>query len=174
VVASVHLNLDNFPEAIRLKQESLQILQSIYGNEHDYIAGTLDSLGNMYLKSSDQSAAGQAFAESLAIMETLLTADHPSLAYPLTSLGRLSLQQNQLNDALAYLDRAYALRFDGLPENHWLIGLTGELLGDTYLVLGQAAEAKSYYEIAKRCFTTTFGDTDERAQAVATKLNNLN
>ena len=105
-------------ESAETYREVLKIFRQEYGNDNFYIAGILQSYGNVYLKMEDYGRAEEIIRESLEHSERLLPADHIRQAYPLTGLAEALRGQSRFDEALIYAERAFNLRNDLLPADN--------------------------------------------------------
>lgn len=109
---------NKFDEAAETYQEILTIFREEYGNDNFYIAGILQSYGNVYQRMEDYQQAEIIMRESLEHSERLLPANHIRQGYPLKGLADALVGQHRFDEALPLAERAYTLRRDLLPDDN--------------------------------------------------------
>lgn len=141
-------------EAAETYREVLAIFREEYGNENFYIAGILQSYGNVYLRMEDYERAETIIRESLEHSERLLPAGHIRQAYPLKGLADALRGQNRFEEALPYAERSYEIRNETLHADH------PELIGSQYSLghclwnLGRRDEAEPHLGAALAFYQT--------------------
>jgi serine/threonine-protein kinase len=141
-------------EAIETYRDVLDIFREEYGNENFYIAGILQSYGNVYLKMEEYEQAETIIRESLEHSERLLPADHIRQSYPLKGLADALRGQNRFEEALPYAERAYILRNEQLPAGNSELMNTRHTLGLCLWNLGRRDEAEPHLRDALAFFRT--------------------
>jgi signal transduction histidine kinase len=111
-------------------------------------ASTLNTLGRIYLKTSDYTHAMQSFAESLGIAEKFDNEELTAATYKNMSI--VYFEQHDYEKALTSCSKAFSIfdRINNLPEKALLLKLTG----DNYLEMGDSAKATKYYNAALPVF----------------------
>jgi len=115
--ARAYAGADSLEEAAKTYRDVLKIFREEYGNDNFYISGILQSYGNVFLRMGDYIRAEEIIRESLEHGERLLPSDHIRLSYPLKGLADALRNQGRFDEALAYAERAYALR-SALPDDN--------------------------------------------------------
>lgn len=142
--ARAYSGANRFEEAADTYREVLAIFREEYGNENFYIAGILQSYGNVYLKLEEYERAEAVMRESLEHSERLLPAGHIRQAYPLKGLADALRGQNRFDEALTYAEQSYEIRNETLNADH------PELIGSRYTLgvclwnLGRRDEAEPH------------------------------
>lgn len=139
-------------EAAETYRDVIAIFREEYGNENFYIAGILQSYGNVYLRMEDFTRAEEIIRESLEHSERLLPADHIRQAYPLKGLADALRGQNRFEEALPYAERAFALRSEQLPADNTDLMNTRFTLGLCLWNLERQDEAESHLQDALAFF----------------------
>jgi len=135
-----------FPQ--KKEQASIDSLQAILArtlkDPSPQRAAALNSLGRIYLNTSDYTHAMQSFSESLAIAERLNNEDLTAATYKNMSI--VYFEQHDYLKALASCSKAFSIyeRKNNLEEK----ALIMKLIGDNYLQLGDSAKATRYYNDA--------------------------
>jgi len=166
-VSKMYTRLKQLDKAIHYKLESVNMLKKVLGIKHYYVVGSLSALGLMYIANHQFKLAEVAFIESIDISQSMDSSDSPRIAYPLTGMGKLMLKTNQLERALSYLKRAYAIRTKQLPPGHRLTMATAAFLGEAYLRMGDKSQARQYLEQALKGFTKIYGSNHERTSRIS-------
>ncbi|MDZ7756003.1 tetratricopeptide repeat protein [Rhodohalobacter sp.] len=149
--ARAYSGADRLEEAAETYRDVLAIFREEYGNENFYIAGILQSYGNVFLRMGDYSRAETIIRESLEHSERLLPADHIRQSYPLKGLADALRKQGRFEEALSYAERAYALRSELPGDNVSLIGARFTL-GICLWNLNRQDEAESHLNDALAFF----------------------
>ena len=151
--ARAYSGSDRLEEAAETYRDVLEIFREEYGNENFYIAGILQSYGNVYLRMGDYSRAEAIIRESLEHSERLLPADHIRQSYPLKGLADALRKQGRFEEAILHAERAYALRSDLPGDNVDQIGARFTL-GICLWNLNRRDEAESHLNDALAFFKT--------------------
>lgn len=127
-------------EADEFLKKALVIQEDKLGDKHKDIAQTL---GLIALNDSKRKPA---YAEAvlrraLSIREQELSPEHPEVAMTLHQLATVCLGQEKLIEAARYYEQALEIRKNHLPENHSGIISVLNLLGYTYLRMGDHVRA---------------------------------
>jgi len=88
-------DLGNYPKALELNLQDLEITEQLYGKEHSNYAISLNNLALNYSKLGDYSKALEVNLQSLRILEENFGKEHP---YYVTSLNNLALTYSKLGD----------------------------------------------------------------------------
>ncbi|NBC26671.1 MAG: tetratricopeptide repeat protein [Bacteroidetes bacterium] len=144
-------------EAAETYRDVLAIFRDEYGNENFYIAGILQSYGNVHLKMEDYTRAEEIIRESLEHSERLLPADHIRQAYPLKGLADALRGQNRFEEALPYAERAFVLRNQQLPADNANLMSSRFTLGLCLWNLDRRDEAEPHLREALAFFRTNPG-----------------
>lgn len=141
-------------EAAETYREVLTIFREQYGNDNFYIAGILQSYGNVFLEMGNFTRAEAIMRESLEHSERLLPVEHIRQAYPLKGMADALNGQKRFAEALTYAGRAYALRHNQLADDSPLLASTRHTLGYCLWQLGRREEAESHLRSALAFYTT--------------------
>jgi eukaryotic-like serine/threonine-protein kinase len=141
-------------EAAETYQDVLAIFREEYGNDNFYIAGILQSYGNVYLRMEDYIRAESIMRESLEHSERLLPAEHIRQGYPLKGLADVLRGQGRYEEALGYAERAFLIRDESLPPNNSDVMMSRYTLGLCLWNLDRRDEAESHLRDAYAYFQT--------------------
>jgi eukaryotic-like serine/threonine-protein kinase len=139
-------------EAAETYREVLDIFRQEYGNENFYVAGILQSYGNVFLQMKDYRQAETVIRESLEHSERLLPADHIRQAYPLKGVADALRGQQRFEEALRYAERAFLLRNELLPPDNPELMNTRHTLGLCLWNLNRRSEAEPHLREALAFF----------------------
>jgi tetratricopeptide (TPR) repeat protein len=98
--------VEQYEQAERAFERSLQIREEFYGPEHPEVAGTLTSLARFYGDQGRYDEAEQLLQRALAIHEQLDDGRHPGVALDLAHLGALYVVQGSYAEARPFYERA--------------------------------------------------------------------
>jgi eukaryotic-like serine/threonine-protein kinase len=120
-------NLGRYGEARTYMIEALGLVERTRGPDHPDVAGMLNNLAYSYRVDHRYDEAAETYRRSLAVYEKALGPRHPLLAYPLVGLGITALERGRPAEAIAPLERAYALRRAGEVQPKDRAGSTFQL-----------------------------------------------
>jgi tetratricopeptide (TPR) repeat protein len=143
--ADVLVQLEKYPEAIRLYQESLATDRQRGPDGAAVLAQTLDSLGSAYFYSGDLAAAEPAFREGLKIREQIFGMHHALTAISLDLLGVLLYQSGRYEEALTYYRQALPIHREVYGAEHPELATIMNNLGRAALMSGQIDEAEPLF-----------------------------
>ena len=104
-----------------LLRESLGVRRRILGEDHPYVAVSLNELAGARLATGDVDAATDLFERALALRRRVLDEGHPHIAYSLVGLGRAYMEAGRTSGAEPLFREAIQIREAALPDDHELI-----------------------------------------------------
>ena len=131
-------------KAAETYRDVIAIFRQEYGNENFYIAGLLQSYGNVFIRMGDYGQAETVISESLEHSERLLPEGHLRHAYPLKGMADALKGQKRYSEALTYAERAFQIRGPQLPESDPLLISTRHILGYCLWQLDRRDEAEPH------------------------------
>lgn len=144
MLANVHRDLYNFPQAEDYAARSLGYRRKSLGDEHPETATALGALSTLQYHFGDYAAAEEGFVAAIAVWEKLAEPEYGrTIALALDRLGRIRHELGDFVTADQHFREALALQERLLAKNHSFIGVT---LGDfarNSLRLGRLQEAES-------------------------------
>jgi eukaryotic-like serine/threonine-protein kinase len=152
--ARTYLGGGRLQEAAETYRDVIAIFREEYGNENFYIAGILQTYGNVYLRMEDFVRAEEIIRESLQHSERLLPENHIRLGYPLKGLADALRGQNRFEEALPYAERAFTLRSEQLPTDNADLMSSRFTLGLCLWRLDRREEAETHLVEALAFFRT--------------------
>jgi serine/threonine-protein kinase len=156
-------------ESAETYRDVLEIFREEYGNDNFYIAGILQSYGNVYMRMEDYALAEEIMREALEHSERLLPPDHIRQAYPLKGLADALRSQQRCSEAMPYAERAFTLRSNQLPEDHPDLITTRYTLGRCLWDLDRREEAEDHLRDA----LAFFRDNPDRFETQIGELEEL-
>ena len=183
-------------EAIEAAEKVLAIEREVYGDVHEDVAGSLETLADIHEELAAWGAARKAREEVVAITTTLLGAEHHKVTDARLSLtnvetlaqltaeqrqrlanaAKLNLQvvglygQGKPQEAISLAQQVCTTQKEVLGEEHPDYATTLNNLAALYRSMGDYAKAEPLYVQARDVFSRVLG---EEHPSYATSLNNL-
>lgn len=147
-----HEQLGDYPEAARVLEEALQILEDRFGSEHVEIARALNVLSIVVERQGDLAESERLLTRALEIRRKLLGEDHPDFARAASNLAILLRRRGELERAEAMYYQALETQRRGFGEGHPEIARTLNNLGVLLRYKGdlEASEARHREALAIR------------------------
>jgi len=136
---------------------ALQLRQSIFGNESEEAAASLNDLGLVYGQ-TDVDKALTYYEQALAVYEKLHQKDHPKIAIAKTNIGLMYLKSELYGDAVNNFESAQAIWKKNYPYGHPNEALALANLGQTYKRMHDNKASLGYYEKALAIYKKSYGD----------------
>lgn len=148
-------------DAEPLLRRALAVLEQNLGTEHPGVAGALGELGNANLALGRNAAANTYFERQVKLLESAYGTTDARLSTPLTNLAELKAQNNQLDEALAALQRVRTIAAsDAVPEA-FKADAASRLAG-VLVKQGSHKQAHSLYSEALEIYTRALAPEDTR------------
>ena len=157
-------------EAIPLAQEALRIRQQVLGDEHPYVAASLDHLAGLYESMGRYEAAEPLLNQALEMNKRLLGDEHPLVATSLNNLAGFYRAMGRYEAAEPLYTQALEMFRKLLGDEHPSVATSLNNLAFLYESMGRYEEAEPLYTQALEMFRKLLGDEHP---SVATSLNNL-
>jgi CHAT domain-containing protein/tetratricopeptide (TPR) repeat protein len=138
----------DFLEVDPLEQEALGILRRGLGENHPYVAATLNGLGAEHFKAGRYGPAEAVLRQALAAHLATVGENDPDTAQVLNNLGMVFLETRNLAAAEQHFRRAFGIRQATLGEDHPDTVDSNAALARIYKEIGRPVEA---IEIYRRC-----------------------
>lgn len=150
-----------YQDAVPLAERVVALTEEQYGDKARELVNPLTNLGTVHHRLGNHKAAEPAYLRSVEILEAVSATDR-LLLRPLQGLGETYNSLEQYDDARLVLKRAVDLsrNLDGLYNLEQLVIV--EPLIQSYVALGQEADAEKESQYAFRVAETAFGRTDAR------------
>ncbi|CAH1226711.1 TTC28 [Branchiostoma lanceolatum] len=165
-------------KAINYYEQSLQMMQSIYGVDtvHPHIASSLNNLGAVWSDLGDYRKAINYYQQSLKMNQGIYGEDtvHPEIASYLNNLGVLWGKLGDCRKAVSYYKQSLQMRRRIYGENtaHPDIADTLNNLGVAWVMLGDYKNAISHYEESLQMKRSIYGEGTAHTD-IAFLLNNF-
>jgi len=170
VLTRVHQSLGLYPDALTVAERSLETRRSLFGTEHESVAASLNSLGEVRRRIGDYRAAERAHHEALELQRRLFGPEHESVATSLNYLGEVRRHQGDYAGAESLHREALAMRRQLLGNEHPDVATSLNDLGEARRRLRDFAGAAAYHAEALSLRRELYGDNHP---SVAASLNNL-
>ena len=159
-----------YAEAEAFFQQSLQIMEQVFGPDHPDVANSLIGLAVLYSEQGKYAEAEPLYQRALRIQEQTLGPDHPDVAYPLLNLASLYKEQGKYAEAEPLYQRCLHIREQALGSDYPDVAYPLYGLANLYSEQGKNIEAESMYQRALVILEQAFGQDHPQ---VASPLNNL-
>jgi len=136
---------------------ALQLRQTIFGNESEETAASLNDLGLVY-GSTDADKALDYYEKAKAVYEKMYNTDHPKIAVANTNIGLMYFNLKLYGDAINNFESALSIWRKKYPEGHSNEALVLVNLGRAYQQLKNDKAAIEYYEKALVLYKKNYGN----------------
>jgi len=160
----------NFSEAARVGEEVLQLLRTVFGDEHSHTAKAMNNLGLMYLSMGEYTKAEPLLSQCLKIHQKVLGEEHRETATNLNSLGILYERQFDYSKAEPLLRQSLEIRQKVLGEENLDSANGLNSLGMLYRSMGEYAKAEPLLRKSLEIYKHGLGSDHH---STARSLNNL-
>lgn len=106
----VDLGRDALDDARASFESAIEIATAGVGPDHANVGAARSWLADVLRQQGDLAGAHRELQRSYEIYLAAMGDDHPDLAYSLHGLGEIAMERREWKDALAFLERAHALR----------------------------------------------------------------
>src|SRR5258706_4838303 len=151
---------------------ALQLRQSIFGNESEEAAASLNDLGLVYGQ-TDTDKALTYYEQALAVYEKLHRKDHPKIAIAKTNIGLMYLKSALYGDAVNNFENAQSIWKKIYPEGHPNEALALANLGQTYRQMHKDEASLGYYEKALTIYRKSYGEKHPDIAVVYNQMGNI-
>ncbi|PHJ57497.1 hypothetical protein VF14_21470 [Nostoc linckia z18] len=159
-----------YDQALPWYDQSLSTAKKRFGDEHPYVATSLNNLALLYKSQGRYSDAEPLYIQALAMRKRLLGDEHPDVATSLNNLAGLYKSQGRYSDAEPLYIQALAMRKRLLGDEHPDVATSLNNLAGLYDSQGRYSDAEPLYIQALAMTKRLLGDEHPD---VATSLNNL-
>ncbi|HEY7330659.1 MAG TPA: CHAT domain-containing tetratricopeptide repeat protein [Gemmataceae bacterium] len=159
-----------YSEALKLAQRVFELARNELGENHAYIATSLNNLGVVLWAMRNLDGARSYFEQTLKIRRRILGDDHPHTAFSFNNLGSLLREMGDLPTAQSNYERALEIRRRVLGDIHLDTATSLINLGRLLRHMGKLSAARPYYDQALEIRRRVLGD---KHPSTATSLNIL-
>jgi tetratricopeptide (TPR) repeat protein len=160
----------DYHEAEKWRKQCLEICQQRFGDEHKYVAGSMNYLASLYYLQGKYKEAECLYLEALAMTKKLLGEEHRDIASSMNNLAALYDSQGKYKKAECLYLEALAMTKKLLGEEHRDIASSMNNLAELYRTQGKYTEAKPLYLDALAMRKKLLG---EEHRDIASSMNNL-
>jgi len=140
-LAEVNENALHFAEAEAAYRKVLALKRAAFGNEHAFVASTLQGIAASQMKAGHFAEAEATAREGIAIAEKVYVRPHNMLAAQYQNLGILYFRQERFDDASRAWRQTLEIQTVVLPEGHRDLEATLNNLGTLEFARENFAEA---------------------------------
>ncbi|WP_169614189.1 FxSxx-COOH system tetratricopeptide repeat protein [Nodosilinea sp. P-1105] len=159
-----------YTDAELFYQQALTMYKRLLGNEHPYVATSLNNLAGLYDNQGRYTKAEPLYQQALAMTKRLLGDEHSYVATSLNNLAGLYKNQGRYTEAEPLYQQALAMYKRLLGDEHPYVAQSLNNLAGLYKNQGRYTEAEPLYQQALAMTKRLLGDEHPY---VATSLNNL-
>ena len=159
IIASIHLALGNYTEALDFHLKALALYEAL--GDKATIPGLLNEIGQIYAARGNPQEALAYYRKSLSTAEAL--GDKKKMAYALNNIGALVSTRGNYLDGIEYYRKSLAI-YEEIGEKD-LIASPLNNIGSSYRLLGDNVRALEYYQRALELSEAT-----DHKQAIASTL----
>jgi serine/threonine protein kinase/tetratricopeptide (TPR) repeat protein len=177
-LANSYAALNRPAEALKLREEVLEILKRVLPKDHPDTLKSMNNLANSYAALNRPAEALKLFEEVVAIRKRVLPKDHPNTLTSMNNLAGSYARMNRPAEALKLCEEVVEIRKRVLPPNHPDTLTSMNNLANSYADLNRHAEAlklrEEVLEIRKRVLPKDHPDTLMSMNNLATSYAALN
>ncbi|MBW4528497.1 MAG: tetratricopeptide repeat protein [Phormidium tanganyikae FI6-MK23] len=159
-----------YADAEPWKKDCFAVVRSLLGEQHSYVAQSLNNLANLYRAQGRYAEAEPLLLQALELRRSLLGEQHSDVAQSLNNLAELYRAQGQYTEAEPLLLQALELRRSLLGDQHTDVAQSLNNLAELYRAQGRYKEAEPLFLQALELRRSRLGD---QQLDVATSLNDL-
>ncbi len=159
-----------YKKAAALYAKSLQISESVLGEEHPATAASYHNLAAVYEAQGEYKRAEELYEKSLGIRERVLGEEHPTTAASYHNLAGVYGKQGEYKKAEELYKKSLRMRERVLGEEHPATAASYHNLAGVYANQGEYRKAEELYEKSLRIGVKVLG---EEHPTTATSYNNL-
>ncbi len=154
-LGAIHYAEQDYAEAERLFQRTLELREAAQGPAHHEVATALTNLGVAHMARGDHAGAERLFTRAVCLFEQASGPDHPDLADALENLASLHEEQRTYDTAKGLHERVLGIRERVLGPRHPDVADALDNLAAVYWTIddlpaavncyGRAAEIREHY-----------------------------
>ncbi len=159
-VSDVYDNLDLNPEARRLREETLEIERSLYGDRSPEVAASLRKLGRLTSRAREDDSALAILENQLELALEVHGPEHPAVALSYLELGHVLQALGSFEEAVTALEEATRIQRSLTPADTVDLVATLGALGSVYPDVGRPEDALRIAEEVLAMCRSAFGEGD--------------
>jgi len=176
ILNSIGLLLDDvgrYDEAAKVQEESLGIYRRLRGEDHEFVAETLISIGDARRGQGEVDEAIKRYKEAIEVQRRVYGQDHEKVAETLASKIGLSLAKQGKNaEAATVFEESLEVYTRALGTNHKTIAQMNIFIATAKEQSGDVAGALRYSKESVRMYAR-LGITDQDAKFAARVMKKL-
>ncbi len=149
-------------EADRMFRRTVELVREFWGDDHPYMAFTLNGYARTHQKSGLYDEAESHLKQALSTSMNVFPETHPFIAVVHHNLGNLYTETEDVSLAETSYISALEIRRQSLPPGHPDIASTLDALGIVLTETGRPAEAETLLREALQIRINAYGDDDWR------------
>lgn len=165
----------NLKKAQSVLEKSASIKEEVFDANHFILGEALNDLGVVYTRLGEAEKAVKVLRRALTIFNHTWGESHTSVTTTLNSLGAAYCVLRQPLEAMHLHQKALGtlLRMErGTTRDH-AVAETRQLLGNTYLIIGNLENASLMYHLSYSGFRNLYGPEHWRVQSVLRDVNTV-
>jgi CHAT domain-containing protein/Tfp pilus assembly protein PilF len=166
----MYFELGQNAKALSMNEQALLIRKKVLGENHPYVAISLNNLAQLYFELGQYEKALPFQEQAFKLLYNYRGYYHPDVAMSLNNLAKLYLELGQKEKALTTNEKALEIRKKVLGENHPDVAMSLTNLSYLYLEMNQYEKALALNELAIKTYRNSLGEFHPK---VARSLNNL-
>ena len=158
----------NLKKAQSVLEKSASIKEKVFDANHFILGEALNDLGVVYTRLGEAEKAVKVLRKALTIFNHTWGESHTSVTTTLNSLGAAYCVLGQPQEAMHLHWKALGtlLRMDRGATREHAVAETRQLLGNTYLIIGNLENASLMYHLSYSGFRNLYGTEHWRVQSV--------
>ena len=153
------MNLGDYQEADSLLNRALTVRRKLYGNNHPFVALTLNNLAISQIEQERFNEAANYLNEAYRIRLEQLGHNHTNTAISKFTIAKLMLETQRPDSAIQLYKEAYQTFHDNLSPDHSFTARTMVGIGSAYVAKNDLEAAKPYFEEGYRKVEAVHSET---------------
>ena len=170
ILATALENQGDLVTALQLKQESLEVLRRLRGEENPVVAQLTNNVAFNLHNSGRFDEAEQLYRQALGVSERSLGPRHVEVAEVLSNIGRLLMDQGRYIDAEPLTERAAGIMIQSVDEDHFQRIACEINLASCQSSLGRHDSAIAAYRSTLERFSRLLGEEHQATARVKSLL----
>lgn len=159
LLALLHKKAGNYPAAVNLYKQALDITQRKLGHNHPAVSECLLTIADVYRKQASYESAQELYEEALGIATNVLGEVHPQTAEILHALGRIFEKKGVYGEALSRFTRAMEIMRNVHGEEHAAFAEICVSCAHIHRKTADYERAMELYRKALAIYESVFGHT---------------
>ena len=169
-LSEINMRQGNYQVADSLAEQSLKLLQEIFGELHPYVARTKLVLGMNHYFLEEYTEAEKLFLQVKDEYEKVYPSEHSRLGDPHLELSKLYLKTEKLDKAEENVLLAREIYSQSLPDGNVKRAVTASVYGEILSIKGEVEKADSLLIDGYNTLKSLFNEEDGRVAEAAFAL----